>query len=236
MIDTRLWRIKILGLSFSNHPSTEPDDPLMEVKDRKEDSSPKGIIPTFFLFRKNQTQFPRQFEGDLLPLEMLDQTIPPVGRISQPVFPDDFLVDSPLKEILSALLPFSTLGEKVMKIVRGNLVDLEEGLSFGYLLLLIRRKFAGRKFHSIPLGQFFHGLGKGKMSHFHQKGEGISSFPATEAVKNLLLFINHEGRSLLGMKGTESLIVLSCLFQGHIIRDNLQNAGPVPNFRNLFFG
>jgi hypothetical protein len=117
MIDTRLWRIKILGLSFSNHPSTEPDDPLMEVKNRKEDPSSKSIIPTFLLFRKDQTQFPCQFEGDLLPLEMLDQAIPTVGRISQPVFRNDFRVDPSLRDVLSTFLALSTLGEKVMKIV-----------------------------------------------------------------------------------------------------------------------
>src|SRR4030043_501734 len=112
MIDTRLWRIKILGLSFSNHPSTEPDDPLMEVKNRKEDPSSKSIIPTFLLFRKDQTQFPCQFEGDLLPLEMLDQAIPTVGRISQPVFGDDFPADPSLRDVLSTFLALSTLGEK----------------------------------------------------------------------------------------------------------------------------
>jgi len=54
MVDTRLRRIKILGLTFSNHPSAESDDALMEVKDGKKDPSPKSVIPTLFLFRKDQ--------------------------------------------------------------------------------------------------------------------------------------------------------------------------------------
>jgi hypothetical protein len=131
MIDTRLRRIKVLGLSLSNHPPTEPDDPLMKVKNRKQEPSSKSIVPTRsvkspafsqsgvsdFAPRKDQTQFPCQFEGDLLLLEMLDQAIPAVGRISQPVFSDDFTANSPLRDVLSALLALSALGEKIMKIV-----------------------------------------------------------------------------------------------------------------------
>jgi hypothetical protein len=131
MIDTRLWRIKILGVSFSNHPSTEPDDPLVKVKNREEDSSSKSIIPTRrvesptfsrrrvagFALRKDQTQLPCQFEGNLLLQEMADQIIPAVGRISQPVFRDDFTADPSLSDVPSRLLALSTLGEEIMEII-----------------------------------------------------------------------------------------------------------------------
>jgi hypothetical protein len=131
MIDTGLWRVKILGLSFSNHPSTESDDPLMEVENRKEDPASKSIVPTRrvqsptflrsrvpgFLFRKDQTQLPCQFKGNLLLPEMLDQTVPAVGRVSQPVLCNDLLMDPSFGNVLSTLLALSTLGEEIMKIV-----------------------------------------------------------------------------------------------------------------------
>jgi hypothetical protein len=55
-------------------------------------------------------------------------------------------------------------------------------------------------------------LRKGKVSQLHQKGENIASFPTAKAVKDLFLFINHEGRGFFGMEGTEPFVVLSSFF------------------------
>jgi hypothetical protein len=49
-------------------------------------------------------------------------------------------------------------------------------------------------------------------------------------VKDLFLFIDHERGGLFGMKGTEPLVVLTGLFKGHMIRDDFQYAGTVPDF------
>src|SRR4030042_807101 len=46
MIDTRLRRVKIFGLSFFEDPSPKSNHPLMEVENVEENPPPKSIVPT----------------------------------------------------------------------------------------------------------------------------------------------------------------------------------------------
>ena len=62
VVDGRLRRVEILGLSFLDDPSAETHDALIEVKDRKDNPPPKRIIPAFLLFGKDEPEFPGHLE------------------------------------------------------------------------------------------------------------------------------------------------------------------------------
>jgi hypothetical protein len=133
---------------------------LLKIEDRKDQPSPKEVIPPLPFFGKDQPELPRQFQRSFLFPEMLDQSIPTVRGISQPVLFDDLLVQSPLGKIFPPRFAFSLTDEEIVKIVRGNLIDLKEEIPFGHLLLLARGELPAGKFHCVPPGEFLHRLGK----------------------------------------------------------------------------
>jgi len=55
------------------------------------------------------------------------------------------------------------------------------------------------------------------VTDLHQEGEDVSSLSTAKAVKDLFLFIDHEGGSLLRMKRTKSLVVLPCLLEIDVV-------------------
>ena len=116
-----------------------------------------------------------------------------------------------------------------MEIFRGDLVDLKKDLSLFQFPLLGWRRFSGEEFHSASLRKLFCSLGKRKLARLHQKGKNISPFTASEAVKNLFLFVYHEGGGFFGMEGTEPLVVLPCLLEADVVRNDLQDAGALPD-------
>jgi hypothetical protein len=160
VIDGRLWRVEILRFPFFHNPSAESNDPLIEVKDRKKNPSPEGVIPTLSLLGKDEADFPGHLERKFFPLEVLDQSVPSVKGVTQSVFTDDLLPDATLRQIPPCILPFLLMGEEIMVILGGSLVDLEEDISFGKLLFLAGRQLSGRKFYPVTLGQHLHSLGK----------------------------------------------------------------------------
>jgi hypothetical protein len=212
MVDARFGRIVIFWLSSSDHSSPEPDHPLMKIEDREDDPPPEGVIPSFLFLGKDQTQFPCELQRDLFFPKVLYQTIPAVQGVTQSIFFDDFLLYFSLGEIPPRLSTLPPHGKEIVEIFRSDLIDLEEDLPLHHFLLLGWGKFLGRKLNSVTLRQFLYGLRKGKVSHLHQKGKDISSFPTAEAVKDLFFFVDHEGRGFFGMEGTEPFMVLSSLF------------------------
>src|SRR4030042_4849729 len=100
----------------------------MEVEDRKEEPSSKGVVVALYLLRRNQTQFQCQFQRNLFPLEMLNQSIPTFRGIPQPVLFNHLLPDVSLGQIPSSLFAFPPPGEEIIKIFRGDLVDLKKHL------------------------------------------------------------------------------------------------------------
>ncbi len=104
-----------------------------------------------------------------------------------------------------------------MKVLEGDLVDLEEDFPPGHLLLLAGGEFPRHKPDAVTFSQFLEGLGERKMAHLHKKGEHISPFAASETVVDLLFFVDHEGRGLFGVEGTEPLVVLPRLLEAHVV-------------------
>ena len=143
------------------------------------------------------------------------------------MFLNNLFPDPPLGQVPSRDLSLLLAGEEIMVIFRGRLVDLEEEISFGEFFFLGGRKFFGRKFYPVTLGQFFHGLGKGKLAHLHQEGEYISPFSTAEAVEDLFLLVDHEGGGLFRMEGAESLVVSSGFFEGYDSPRRLLKCSPV---------
>jgi hypothetical protein len=54
-------------------------------------------------------------------------------------------------------------------------------------------------------------------------------------MKDLFLLVDHEGGGLFRMEWTEPLVISPCLLEAHIIGNNFEDAGPIPDFRDLDF-
>jgi len=68
---------------------------------------------------------------------------------------------------------------------------------------------------SRPAGQLFHRLGEIEVPVFHEKADGRAVGAAAEAVVELFVRADGEGRRLFVMEGAAGLVVLAGLFQGH---------------------
>src|SRR5262249_1257209 len=148
------------------------------------------------------------------------QVVPAFRRIAEREPLRDLGIEAASLEIRPRLRA-SGLGERLDVEARREVHGPEElfppGLSRG---ALVRERDVGL------LRQRAHGLGKRGLVLTNEKAERVTADPATEAVEDSLLRIDHERRRLLAVEGTQALPVHAGLLEVHEPADEVHDVDP----------
>jgi hypothetical protein len=93
-----------------------------------------------------------------------------------------------------------------------------------------------RHFHAGHARQFFHRLDKFQVAVLHQEADGAAVGTAAEAVKELLVAADREGRGLFAVKRAQALEILAGLAQRHVTLDQLDDVDAGQQVGDELFG
>ena len=135
----------------------------------------KQIIITAILFaRPDQAEGTDVLRGEALFFQVLSQIIPTFQGITELIFTRGFTTVTTLFQVASGRLTGGMLHQQLVKIFRGDVVDLKQSITLLALQFLFRGKALLFQLDTDPIGQPPNRIGESQPFDFHQKGEDIA--------------------------------------------------------------
>ena len=164
-------------------------------------------------------------------LQMIAQGLPVVESVAQLESVDGLSLDLPLGKVAARRLALGGIQEQVVKVLGGRLVDLSQPL----LELILGSIGLSSRFqaHSRSPGQEAQRSGEILVLLLHDEGEDIAPCATgPEAMPALGIGEDDEGGRLLGVEGTDALVVPPRLFQGDVTGDHFDYIQPLLDLVN----
>src|SRR5712691_3807936 len=219
-VERCLGRVEILGLLVAEGAAAEGDDVALEIADREEEAAAESIVDArAALTRDREARGDEHVFRDLLGFHEARECVPALGRQPQAEAAHHLGVDPALVQVLPRALT-RRLRELVHVEVPGQRHGAEELLAAA--VAPVTAAVLG-ECHARLLGERAHGLGKRELVLAHQEAERVAAHATPEAVEDPLPGIDHEGRSLLHVEGTEAFPVLTGLLQIHKPADQVDD-------------
>src|SRR5437870_3364923 len=225
-VERRLGRVEILGLLVAEGAAAEGDDAALEIADREEEAAAESIVDArAALTRDREARGDEHVFRDLLRFHEARECVPALGRQPQAEAARHLGVDPALVQVLPRALT-RRLRELVHVEVPGERHGAEELLAAA--VAPVTAAVLG-ECHARLLGERAHGLGERELVLAHQEAERVAAYATPEAVEDPFPGIDHEGRSLLHVEGTEAFPVLTGLLQIHEPADEVDDVDRRPD-------
>src|SRR5438128_168213 len=219
-VERRLGRVEILGLLVAEGAAAEGDHAALEIADREEEAATESIVDArAALTRDREARGDEHVFRDLLGFHEARECVPALGRQAQAEAARHLGVDPALVQVLPRALT-RRLRELVHVEVPGQRHGAEELLAAA--VAPVTTAVLG-ECHARLLGERAHRLGKRELVLAHQEAERVAAHATPEAVEDPFPGIDHEGRSLLHVEGTEAFPVLTGLLQIHKPADEVDD-------------
>ncbi|MBP1779825.1 MAG: hypothetical protein H6Q86_5836 [candidate division NC10 bacterium] len=233
-VQRRLGRIEVLHLLWLQGAPAEGDHLAARVPDRDhEPVSEAVVIPRAFLARHREAGGLQNLVGVSLFFQDAEQSVPARQSIPELEPLDDLARQPALGQVQAGGLAGHT-GEILAKVLERQAVNLQQRQA-GVGLARPRAARRGER-HPRPVRQKPDRLHEAETFVLHQKRDGVSAFPAAEAVEDLPLGIDHERWGFLRVERAQALVRPPRRAQREVRSDELHDIGPPEDFRDDVLG
>ena len=208
-------------LPVAEPPAAEADDPAPGVADGEHDAGAEPVVHAALILLADKARIQQLLRRDRAGprAEGLVQAIPGIRGEADLEALGNFLGQAPGFQILGGRLGLPQLGKEVALgalqcLVQGSIIPLRPGGS------LARHLDPGSGSQSL------HRLDEGLMFVLHEESDRRAVGAAAEAVVELLVLADGEGRGFFLVEGAARLMVLAGLLERHPLADQGDDIGP----------
>ncbi len=219
-----LGRVDVFGLRIGRQraPAEGHDTPL-DVPDREDQPVAEAIVlAASALARRDQPRFEQVGGSETLRQQVSTQRLPIVRGVAQTQPLDRFLVETARGQVLAAGLPGVFAQQLLEEDERGR-VDLEHALA------IVPAAAPHRGQRDAETGrQGFDGLAEIELVVDLDELEDVPAGLTAEAIKELALGVDREGRRFFLVERTEPLEAATRPLEGNVIRNDLDDIARDP--------
>ncbi|MNZ64312.1 hypothetical protein D3C78_824800 [compost metagenome] len=215
LVEHRGFRgVQVLGFVVAEHPATEGDDAPAAVADREHHPVAEAVVAlAAFGVLDQQAGIDHHLLLQGVGTQVLEQVVPAWRGEAQAEVAGDFPGQAAALEVIHRRLAGRVAAQGLAVELRGG-VQQRVQWRVGWLArLVVAAALLAGHFHAGGAGQLLDGLGEVQVVVVHDEAQGVAAGTAAEAVVELLVGADREGRGLFLVERAAGGVVLAGFFQ-----------------------